>query len=141
MKNLKTIPKILFILMILSVMLSSFFALPVSATGDDDISTCAYEDFDRSFVKLYRTNAYYMDGKYMALEFQCTASDNDPEHMVYIFLYRNYNDTFTVYTMWSDNVRRKIDSIPIGDGSAVQFRIECDEDVTISFNFEFYSWK
>ena len=43
--------------------------------------------------------------------------------------------------MTSDNVRRKIDSIPVGDGSAIQFRIECDEDVTITFDIEFYSWK
>lgn len=139
MKNLK-VTKILIVFAILSVLLSSFVSIPVFASGDDGISTHAYETYySKAFIGEYRTGVTYMDGNYMAFEITCIADDNQ-DHKVYVDLYRDAADYTTTYTVHSDGVKRKYDGIKVYGGSASSFTLRCNENIKISFNLVFYSW-
>lgn len=139
MKSLK-VTKILIVFAILSVLLSSFASIPAFASGDDGISTAAYETYySQAFIGEYRTGVFYMDGNYMAFEITCIADDNQ-DHRVYVDLYRTSTDSTVTYPVHSDGYKRKYDGIKLYGGASSSFTLRCNENVKISFNLVFYSW-
>lgn len=139
MSNTKVF-KVLFVLIVIAISVSSFCIAPVAAATRGGASTYAYQSIlSKAFIGNYRTAPYYMDGKYLGFEITCVASDNQ-DHTVYVDVYRDcYGSTYTV-PVHSDGAQRTYSGLEIGNGSAVDFTLRCNSSAIISFNLIFYSW-